>query len=1544
MKKSTKNIILLVLLVSTIFVGLSELGFGLKGDEYYYFDREKTFSYTENNDLMENDSIDLHNIDRRPQQYNGSYDYNSVSNLNLTQDPTTSINFSDEAIYDTEGYYYGTYDFNHIPDSHTTRVVGCGEYTDSDEAVDTIDFIDLASIPINTSVSIEKEVNGHFNVLNLTDNNNTDKIYLVNDFEDQIEGSIELYMYTDDFTKRGDILIQESASSKVFLYWDSSSNLKWYNGSDSFIVGSLLTDWNHIVIDFNCINNDFDVYLNNILSYENAQFIGDATTLNRLYFRTQNSYDDYSIYYDAIGYSWDDLSHNGLGYNEGMNSYSPTFGKGTYYGTYLGSSDNAPWYIGQEIDFAETTFGDSFDNLTITDFGGHKNVLNISDYSSSGRGHVKKSWSSVADNVMEFYVGKDVISTATQCNILIGEDGGAGTLISLQLEFDDIQYQSTLGGAWSDLKTNYLEIDKLVHFSFWFDDTNNDFDLLIDNDMVLEDEPFISSKTTTTAMNYIQFSTYNAHTDYSMYVSAFGLYSDDTSHDNVGYETGMNKNPYNILPYFHNDEPFSWYDNSLFESSAHLYNSSYHINKTYQGYEDVLILENNFTQSITVESDMILMLNVSNDYSFGLVSFNVNFNNTNRNRFSFYEEMYGSNTNYFIFEDNKLKYHIGAGSYTTIATGLSTNTWHTIEYGYDCFNDQGYFKVNNTITSYVDFDNDIDYVSYISLATAQEDNATIGFNDFEISYPLTSEAGGVAFRSFQNSTVRIYPEYDNHYNVLGLNDMDASTYADVIHEINLTTTDNGSFIEMYLAKRGNTDASFSIQFLEGDLLNNRIISSIRFRNDGIDYLRYYEDQYGGGATWIEIFNSGYINESLHHVKFGLFTNHLSINLTDSNEYIDEVDYTRLPLNQLRYFIIRTNGNPFRTILNADDDDFTVFVDGVGLTGVEGYTIGDNRLEADYEYEVDKYDFRINPETRRAYPNRTSIYRTIGFTDLTFATNVHGWQRVGTSANSEYYNMIQDTDENYIQLATNHTYAETLAVRRQIFYLSGIYRGTLDFEAFWDSDNAPTEWKLRYLLNIGGTWVGLQIVANIGNGFSVQKYDGTLLENITSAGALEPSIELNETRYSLEFFAYADGNGFYELYNDNKIVSSADFSLNNVLSGLQSIEIQNSLNGVGTYYQGVNIYSVGVYATTTGKSLCGGAYGGVAFEGLSGFDKTQQMNTLFTSYGSAAIEFIDRSFFDITSDTGYMRIGRQGSKWYSSYALRRWIYPLFSNLDFTSKSVWFTIKQDSVKFEIYEFHIETMRLKFESEIDNSVKYYYPTFNFENNVWVRNLMGDGRRTAGKVFWIDMNDKLHYTLHQGEDIYATISMSFDIDVKSFSDVAAIIPRKTITTTDSYDGYYGDDDSYYVLKDNTSNYLGLQLGNGSTVYFRANQTYQNEPYNLTQGAYMNGIEIRISGNEQFKTSKGYYEYVKLRDPSWLTGQIEILGLLIALPILIMLLIPTYLLYVRFGKVVILPMMLLMNVILIATSLIPLWLFFMITFGLLSLIFIERRQNQRLL
>lgn len=166
-----------------------------------------------------------------------------------------------------------------------------------------------------TSINVFDYLDGHKNIVEINDTHTSNYAYMYNEFNEQNNGSIELYSRLNTELRLNEILLQNETNKILgirmlqnkFQYYDSSWN--------DLGLSASINKWYHIKIEFECTKSEYKgLSKYDWHCYINGKHFGNYdmainTTINRIYFKSGISSYDCKIYIDAIGYSW---HHNGL--------------------------------------------------------------------------------------------------------------------------------------------------------------------------------------------------------------------------------------------------------------------------------------------------------------------------------------------------------------------------------------------------------------------------------------------------------------------------------------------------------------------------------------------------------------------------------------------------------------------------------------------------------------------------------------------------------------------------------------------------------------------------------------------------------------------------------------------------------------------------------------------------------------------------------------------------------------------------------------------------------------------------------------------------------------------------------------------------------------------------------------------------------------------------------------------------------------------------------------------------------------------------------
>ncbi|MHA1277083.1 MAG: hypothetical protein ACTSQ8_07850 [Candidatus Helarchaeota archaeon] len=160
-------------------------------------------------------------------------------------------------------------------------------------------------------VSIVDEVDGHRNVMELDDQSGTNRVEIYKSLPNVVSAEISLWIRTIDVTKRITLEIRDGGYTDALKMYIDNSYFKYYDSAEHDIVAAVNDTWYHLKITLN--PSTWSIIINNV-NYGPYNYRGSPAAFDLLFFYTNASDNNYKIYIDAIGFSWD-------GYVSGSNKY-----------------------------------------------------------------------------------------------------------------------------------------------------------------------------------------------------------------------------------------------------------------------------------------------------------------------------------------------------------------------------------------------------------------------------------------------------------------------------------------------------------------------------------------------------------------------------------------------------------------------------------------------------------------------------------------------------------------------------------------------------------------------------------------------------------------------------------------------------------------------------------------------------------------------------------------------------------------------------------------------------------------------------------------------------------------------------------------------------------------------------------------------------------------------------------------------------------------------------------------------------------------------
>lgn len=189
-----------------------------------------------------------------------------------------------------------------------------------------IDFVSFISECIgNCLISISSILNGHTEILNISDNDLNSYVDFRNTFSIQTNAIIEYWFLITNITTTGGQVIRFYEDTNIIIDVSLNGNdLYTSNPTPTYLMEDsvLPYTWYHMKFVLDDTTNTFDWYLNGNLEKDDLDYKTPSTNgINIFQFGTGTD-DIIDVYFDAIGYSWDDdyiINQNLIPYTISLN-------------------------------------------------------------------------------------------------------------------------------------------------------------------------------------------------------------------------------------------------------------------------------------------------------------------------------------------------------------------------------------------------------------------------------------------------------------------------------------------------------------------------------------------------------------------------------------------------------------------------------------------------------------------------------------------------------------------------------------------------------------------------------------------------------------------------------------------------------------------------------------------------------------------------------------------------------------------------------------------------------------------------------------------------------------------------------------------------------------------------------------------------------------------------------------------------------------------------------------------------------------------------
>lgn len=1205
-------------------------------------------------------------------------------------------------------------------------------------------------------------------------------------------------------------------------------------------------------------------------------------------------------------------------------------------------TEDPNYAIEEEIGFIDLDYTGINDNISIIpEFNGHGKVLKLEDRSNTTRFEFIKDFGyPLANDTHSFWIAKNTTNTNTSLTILFYENQTTSDeLFRLYFEEDDIQYYN---GSYHDLKINHTNANLWNYIRVIPNDYLNTVDVSIDGELCGINLDYTNPSEI--GIERIKVYSTNSYVNYTYYLDAW----------NTPYRP---RGEFQATYTFSND---TWGE----------FPNKWGINDT-GGNIDVIKHKGDFysvdhINIVQLEDESVYYCSINNTFSsvqtYGSIDFWIStediskasyvwgiFNNTevlgfkiDNNDFYYWGGMGWENSIKDPIVQNDLWYHIrfdfrcyNAPEYR----GLTNHRWKCFINGIDSQHG-GYFgygiNVYNITTLRIRSDlTDHTYKTYIdAIGYSWDPNYYIEKNmidptkNYRGIYPLYNDITYTEPDNFTvlqrvNTNVDIAYQIGDHEKVLDL------------YDNNATIGSGGECVTYnYLPNRTFGTIEFWFQSNDTNKLNQILLKrnftypNLRFRLYHITgYFQAYNDTTGWENT-----NIIPLSNTWYHIRFDFRTKngseYLGLELGEFRVYINEnlIDFG----GDMFLFLNPPNLNILYLETETIASDYHNYYDAIGYSWDPNYNIGDNLDLIHYHYEN---------ENQIAYINR---YDTLEVDRWEFALeglddqhelwddDPDGW----TDKNEGYdgVNVGVDTEDDIygipygdrsVRISTaGQTTKRTWGVYKIFSETDYVYNVTFGLECSsleFGTDSAYCE-----ILSNDSSIIAIVGFVNFGATYMKFSYWGytdggtpvtwqTLNDTCTYNTYYEINLYINYYHQFIEVRLYEEHEffGMYKIpfFNEGK-------------QGISRVNLYGSMtddfSDVICYFDYCGIYKDGI-------SLYDG-WGFAEIQDITIIDVTEhkywnlEKNNLIRINASGEFYLYKHlawkygvPYYDIFEDYAPLFVTQfkeiEPEKDYTNVTLiNGWDEESFFKANAYSSLVFYL--EGSKNFSINSIIIEGVRLR--ESIDSGYLDYYLIFSHafidmdENYFYVE-------EGSDVLKWNYESDELNKTEY--------IQAGFDInDQLSINASVRFVGRHGGLSYGSFNvNYEGDLSSIIYLKTFTHTTNFLLPSEFKIINFAITVTDSGEDIEEITTGSIKDISLRFLPNYQVTITT-----------------IALLDILI--PIIVLLL-PTGIMYKKFGKNAIFPMLILMSIICLIGELIPIWLFFIMLIGFATILLIQRRR-----
>lgn len=771
-------------------------------------------------------------------------------------------------------------------------------------------------------------------------------------------------------------------------------------------------------------------------------------------------------------------------------------------------------------------------------------------------------------------------------------------------------------------------------------------------------------------------------------------------------------------------------------------------------------------------------------------------------------------------------------------------------------------------------------------------NQTVNTQTYNASFTFTNDTiGGKPLGWFDGSLHAGDSDYGINATYLG-HDMVLNLTADTGNEYSHTytafTSGSSGFVEFYLLADDTTEFGGDAVTIATDegASGTSHVTSVYISNEVI----YATQTNGAGGT--QAINMGAIaNFTWVHiiVEYEFSTDTLSVwrdgvNYIDSQNFPYDNDFTTDEVDVIEVFSWHDN---------LPSTSF--YVDAIGYTDDPFYIRGDNyyplRNLTGY-LEVDKYDWTLYG-VDTAYTHSDEVVNPQGWTTTNPETQLWYTHSFGNGREIDLYWFGVGNEPNYNTLlaqdfndaGSNWDYYEI----SWEFYPTQLENNNGLFELLIDSADDTRLFEIR----------GLTVKAE--TKMTTWYWNGGWNQ------FLLPLVDIDEAHYYRWDLSWVSGFEFgkVELYEDNVLMGSwwIDFVDSGTGIGTVTVEL-SSFNAPGD----VNLIAMEDFKIDkNGESFYDDGFGFATIDlelDAETWDFDERSNILINTVGNLSVGGSQGVY---TPDISEFELA--DSNIYVNNEILNWNgFGKMSGDGLTNPYLHLYIQDENV--------IE--------QILNSIRIDGVVLNEGTNEYFMIFDSSGITTNDSYFYVDdTSGQLRYRLNTDDTDPEWILCEFDIP-DTFTEDRRLLFRSDIN---------GMSDGY----------MRVNYTDATSSIFQI-PTYATKTANvLPQSKYIATLIVQITDNDNVDINDettGYVSELEILFSGDITTSITTINLVNVLVPLIIMFVPTFAIYERYGKSTIVPVFIFMTIICFASGLIPTWLFFIIMIASAGFIFMEKKRR----